>query len=179
MYCILFVVLFLFLSINAETNEETNVSILDAFLMTDQSSQGTSDAPTITRLTSNVPTPTVMPSSLFDLPGFNDVFPARCIPTENDLDIIFVIDSSTNSYSNEFNLISDIIENVLPINTRIGLINFSGCAAQYTFEQCEQQGQFKKIISLQDNYSLPNDLDVVLNVTDALQSGIHYKSTII
>ena len=134
MYCILFVALFLFLSV--------------------QSSQETTDTPNY----------------------------GRCIPTtENHLDIIFVVDSSssTNSYySNKLNLISDIIKNVLPINSRIGLINFSGCAPQYTFEQCKQQNQFKEIISLNDDYSLPNDLDDILDVVKATQSGIHYKITL-
>ena len=140
MYCILFVALFLFLSVQSV-----------------QSSQETTDTPNYGR--------------------------SRCITTtENHLDIIFVVDRSlsTNSYSNKLNLIlADIIKNVLPINSRIGLINFSGCLDQYTFKQCKQQDQIKEIISLNDDYSLPNDLDNILDAVKATQSGIHYKITII
>ena len=129
MYCILFVVLFIFLSINSES-------------------------------------------------GYDDIFFPRCIPTENNLDIIFVVDTSSINYVIELNLISDIIKNVLPINnSRVGLINFSGCTRKFTFKKCKQLGLLKKIISLEKN------MEVIINAVNSLklQLGIlrvHWKITI-
>ena len=186
MYSILFVISFLFLL----SDSQNNVPSLDAFSTTAELSQETSDSitstalntPTLERLlSSSVPSTqemTYSPTSPWPIPlkdesiwPWSTEFPEfddlRCIPTENDLDIIFVVDSSTNSYAVELNLISDIIENVLPINSRVGLINFSGCTRKFTFKQCKQRGLLKKIISLQ------KDMEVVINAVNSLQSGIH------
>ena len=183
MYCILFIVLFLFLSIDSINNSQINVSTLVALSTTAQSSQSTSDAygpapitntPILTRLSSQVPIPSEDDVSMWST-DFNefDHDNSRCVPSENDLDIIFVVDSSTNDYVIELNIISDIIKNVLPINSRVGLINFGGCTRKLTFKKCQKRGQFKKIISLQ------NDMDLVLNAINyQLQSGIHCKITI-
>ena len=161
MYSILFVVYVLFLlvlSINSQTNDPTLV----ALSTTAPSSHVTSDSP--------ISSSSYSPTSpwLTDLPGFDD---ERCIPTENGLDIIFVVDSSTSSYYGVELLyfISDIIENVLPFNSRVGLINFSGCNRKFNFKKCKQQGFLRKIIGLE------NDMDVVLNAVSSLRSGIHYK----
>ena len=64
-------------------------------------------------------------------------------------------------------VISDIIiKKKLPINSRIGLRNFSGCTDEFSFEQCKQQG-------LLHDYGLTNHLNVVLNVVNAIQTGLY------
>jgi len=90
------------------------------------------------------------------------------------LDIIFIVDSSGSIYDdgyknweNELELVYDIIDNVLPLNSKVGLINFSGCGSSFTFQQCRDLGRLKKMIGLNDN-GAPNDLQAVLSIIDAI-----------
>ena len=100
--------------------------------------------------------------------------------TDNLLDIIFIVDSSGSIYDdgyknweNELELVYDIIDNVLPTNSRVGLINFSGCGTSYSFTDCQSQNRLKKMIALSDN-GTPNDLDAVLSIVDAIDGGMKY-----
>ena len=105
---------------------------------------------------------------------------SSCIPTdleENDLDILFIIDSSIrSSYKYKLNLISDIINDVndvnddddeLPINLRYGLINFNICGNKLTFEQCKQQDLLRDFV-----FDFTDDLNVIFSSINALKSGI-------
>ena len=93
----------------------------------------------------------------------------RCNPTENDLDIIFIVDSSTNNYKEKLNLISNIIKNELPINSKIFLINFSQCNNNNNNNndksKCKQQ-------DILNDYGLTNyDVNVISNDINSLQTG--------
>ena len=169
MYSILFVVLFLVLTIDSQTNEPTLVALSTT---TPSLSRLSSSIPSTQRTSYSPTSPWPIPSRdgliwSTDLPGFEE----RCIPAKSHLDIIFVVDSSTSSYYGVelLYLISDIIENVLPFDSRIGLVSFSGCPRKFGLKKCKQQGLLRKIIGLE------NDLDVVLNAVSSLQSGIHCK----
>ena len=103
----------------------------------------------------------------------------RCT-SETPLDIIFMVDSSGSvwdeqyeNWENELDLVYDIIDNVLPFNSKVSLINFSGCGSSFTFQQCRDQNRLKKMIGLNDN-GIPNDLDAVLSIIDAIDEGILY-----
>ena len=161
MYCILFVVLFLFLSINSEITVSTTEPSLEV-----TSDVPLTNSPTLTQLSSLWPIPSEDVSIWSTDSG--ELIDSRCIiPTGHDLDIIFVVDLSTNVYINELNTIKDIIENVLPNNSRAGLIIYSGCPRNFNFKQCKKRGFLKKIISLQ------NDMQLILNAVKSLQSGIY------
>ena len=68
-------------------------------------------------------------------------------------------------------VISDIIiKKKLPINSRIRLINFSGCTDEFSFEQCKQQ-------SVLHDYGLTNHSNVVLNAVNAIQTGLYIHIT--
>ena len=101
--------------------------------------------------------------------GSADVKHERCNPTENDLDIIFVVDSSTNNYKEKLNLISNIIKNELPINSKIILINFSQCNNNNNNKsKCKQQ-------DILNDYGLTNyDVNVISNAINSLQTGYNF-----
>ena len=156
MYCIVFVILL----------SEIIMSTSDVPL---------TSSPTLTQLSSSSlwPIPSEDVSIWSTVDSSEELIDSKCIiPTGDDLDIIFVIDLSTNIYINKLNTIKDIIKNVLPNNTRAGLIIFSGCNRNFNLKQCKKRGFLKKIISLQ------NDMQLILNAVKSLQSGIHYKITI-
>jgi len=128
-------------------------------------SPGTVPTARPTSVLSNVPTPSPINGAL-----------SRCIATDTPLDIIFMIDSSGSVYDDEYknwqyelDLVYDIVDNVIPSNSRVALINFSGCGSGFTFEQCQEQGRFQQMFHL-STYGSPNDLDAVLSSIDAIGS---------
>ena len=127
-----------------------------------------------TSLLSNVPTMSMVPT-----PSPINGALSRCIATDTPLDIIFMIDSSGSVYDDEYknwqyelDLVYDIVDNAIPSNSRVALIDFSGCGSGFTFEQCQDQGRFQQIFHLPTHGS-PNDLDAVLSTIDAIGTGMN------
>merc|ERR1712228_686972 len=75
------------------------------------------------------------------------------------VDLIFILDSSgsvavddddLSNWQAEIDFVATALRNLSPSpsETRIGLINFSGCGPQATFAECQQQNKLKNELSL-------------------------------
>jgi len=92
------------------------------------------------------------------------------------LDLIFLIDSSGSVYDAEYlnwqqelDFVKFIVNHSLPLDTRVALINWSGCGADIlTIEECQTlQNRMKKEFGLTD-YGDPNDLQSVYDRVGAM-----------
>ena len=83
------------------------------------------------------------------------------------LDLIFILDSSGSLYDNgydnwqaEIDFAKAVVNQSLPGDARVGLINFSGCGSLYDFDACRVNGKLVKMWGL-NAYGTPNDQDAV------------------
>ena len=66
------------------------------------------------------------------------------------LDLMFILDSSGSVYDSgydnwqaEIDFAMAIVNNSLPGDSKIGLINFSGCGSNKDFDSCRSNGELK------------------------------------
>jgi len=100
----------------------------------------------------------------------------ECLSTAS-LDLIFVLDASGSVYDDgydhwqaELDFAALIVANSLPLDMRVSTILFSGCGANKDFVQCEAEGKFQKLWSL-DTFGEPNDVSAVYGAFGALNGS--------
>ena len=126
------------------------------------------------RTPTNLPTPVPIPTpstSPTESPTF-----AGC-KINLLLDLIFILESSGSVYDDgyvtwhaEIDFAKAIVNSSLPEDSRVGLINFSGCGSSFTVEQCKQQGRLDKMWTL-NSYGNPNDQQAVYDRIDQIDSN--------
>jgi len=71
---------------------------------------------------------------------------------QSSMDVIFILDSSgsvafndddLSNWKAEIDFVAAAVRDSLPVDSRIGLINFSGCGPKVTFEDCQKQNKLK------------------------------------
>ena len=72
-----------------------------------------------------------------------------------------VYNTNYTNWQSQLDFVAGVIENGLPSNTRTALINYSGCGAAFSFEQCQDADRLKLEWDLIEFGSSSNDLNQV------------------
>eukprot|EP01083_Nonionella_stella_P249686 863076_1 len=118
---------------------------------------------------------------LFVLHVFTSTHAIEC-DTDLALDLIIILDSSGSVYNrndgedpfkywdNEINFAKMIVDQSLPADSRVGVINFSGCGSSYNKTTCRYEaGQLVRMWGLLD-FGTPNDQQALYNRLDEINS---------
>merc|ERR1719150_2713248 len=123
-------------------------------------------------MTTGLPTgtPTVLPTSPIELDDSNNT---DC----SSLDLIFILDSSGSAYDAgydnwqaEIDFVKSVVNESLPSDSRVALINFSGCGSNKNLSQCLDAGKLDKMWGLND-FGTPNDHDALYQRISEMDSS--------